>query len=88
MKLRWRADEGPTLNTSLAAMFQGIRTSIAKKPYSLAIFQGRVLSPTSPPLDPCNSKTMLHVASIVANKAAGQSEQMRSLIWACNNKQI
>ena len=33
MTLRWRADDGPTLNAGL--VLQGIRTSIAKKPYIL-----------------------------------------------------
>ena len=38
---RWRADDGPTLNACLVALiFQGIWTSIARKPYIFVIFQG------------------------------------------------
>ena len=33
MAFRWRADDGPTLNASLVALCQGIRTSIAQKSY-------------------------------------------------------
>ena len=37
---RWHADECPTLNAGLAAaIFQGIRTCIARKPYIFVIFQ-------------------------------------------------
>ena len=36
---RWHADECPTLNAGLAAaIFQGIRTGIARKPYIFVIF--------------------------------------------------
>ena len=36
MMLRWRADDGPTLNVGLVAVIlQGIRTCIAKKTYIL-----------------------------------------------------
>ena len=42
MAFRWRADNGPTLNAGLVAViFQGVRTSIAKKLYIFDIFQGR-----------------------------------------------
>ena len=37
------ADDGPTLNAGLEAqdvIFQGVRTSIAKKPYIFVVFQG------------------------------------------------
>ena len=39
---RWRADSGPTLNAGLVALrfFQGIQTSIVKKPYKFEIVQG------------------------------------------------
>ena len=51
---RWRAYDGPTLNAGL--VLQGIRTSIAKKPYIFVIFQcvGRGPDPCPPPphLDP------------------------------------
>ena len=48
---RWRADDGPTLNAGL--VFQGIQTSIAKKPYTFVIFQGwGSPDPPVPPLDP------------------------------------
>ena len=41
MAFRWRADNGQTLNTGLvAAIFQGIWTCIARKPYIFVIFQG------------------------------------------------
>ena len=39
MVFRWRADAGPRLNASFV-IFQGIRSSIAKKPYIFVIFQG------------------------------------------------
>ena len=57
MAFRWCADDGPTLKVSLAGQlcgFQGIQTSIAKKPYIFVIFQGvgggGVRTPV-PPLD-------------------------------------
>ena len=50
----WRADNGPTLIVGLGTFvsFQGIRTSIAKKPYSFVIFHGGggVQSPSPTPL--------------------------------------
>ena len=53
MAFRWRADDGPTLNAGLvAAIFQGIRTSIARKPYIFVIFQGGRGRTPFPPLDP------------------------------------
>ena len=36
---RLHADECPTLIAGLAAIFQGIRTCIARKPYIFVIFQ-------------------------------------------------
>ena len=51
MAFRWRADDGPTLNAGLvAAIFQGIRTCIGRKPYIFEIFQGGP-DPLFPPLD-------------------------------------
>ena len=43
---RWQADDGPSLNAALWYLcdFQGIWTSIAKKPYSFVVFQGGVVS--------------------------------------------
>ena len=56
MAIRWWADDGPTLNAGLVPLcfFQGIWTSIAKKPYIFVIFHGGggVRPPVSPPLDP------------------------------------
>ena len=41
MAFRCRADDGPTLNAGLVgAIYQGIRTCIARKPYIFVIFQG------------------------------------------------
>ena len=41
MAFRWRANDGPTLNAGLvAAIFQGIRTCTARKPFIFVIFQG------------------------------------------------
>ena len=44
MAFRWHADDGPTLIAGLVyssfVIFQGIRTSIAKKPFMFVIFQG------------------------------------------------
>ena len=46
---RWRADDGPTLNAGLvAAIFQGTRTCIARKPYIFVIFHGGS-GPPGPP---------------------------------------
>ena len=53
MAFRWRADDGPTLNPGLvAAIFQGIRTCVAGKPYIFVIFQGggRGVRTPCPPL--------------------------------------
>ena len=54
MAFCWRADGGPTLNASL--VFQGIQTSIAKKPYIFVIFQGGGVRTPCPPhwICPCN----------------------------------
>ena len=40
MAFRWQEDGGPTLDAGLVALrfYQGIRTSIAEKPYSFVIF--------------------------------------------------
>ena len=49
MAFRWSADDGQTLNAGLvAAIFQEIRTCIARKPYIFVIFQGG----GGPDLDP------------------------------------
>ena len=51
MAFRWRADDDPSLNpASQLCDFQGIRTTIAKKPYNLEIYQGG-----SDPLPPSES---------------------------------
>ena len=54
MAFRWSADDDPTLNAGLvAAIFQGVRTCIARKPYTFVIFQGGGSEPpVPPPLDP------------------------------------
>ena len=49
MVFRWRADDG---RFGSFVIFKGIQTSIAKKPYIFAIFQGGVQPPVPPPLDP------------------------------------
>ena len=49
MAFRWHANEWPTLNAGFAAaIFQGTRTRIARKPYIFVIFQGG----GGPDLDP------------------------------------
>ena len=50
---RWHTDDDPTLSAGLvAAIFQGIRICIARKPYIFRFFQGDP-DPLSPPsLDP------------------------------------
>ena len=51
MAFHWQADDGPTLNAGLVALwFKGIRTSIAKEPYVFCNFP--VGGPPVPPLDP------------------------------------
>ena len=41
MAFRWQANDGPTFAGSVAfAIFQGIWTCIAKKPYIFVIFRG------------------------------------------------
>ena len=51
MAFRWRADDGPTLNAGLlAAIFQGIRACIARKPYIFVVFQGGPDPLPPPPL--------------------------------------
>ena len=53
MAFRWRADDAPTLNAGLvAAIFQGIRNCIARKPYIFVIFLG---AGGSYPLSPSGS---------------------------------
>ena len=48
---RWRADDGSKLDAGLvAAIFQGMRTCIARKPYILCFSGGS--GPPVPPLDP------------------------------------
>ena len=57
MAFRWRADDGPTLNAGL--VFQGLRTSLAKKPYIFVIFQrGPTPCPPPPLLDPRMNKLL------------------------------
>ena len=59
------ADDGPTLNAGLvAAIFQGIRTCFARKPYIFVIFQGGP-NPLSPfPLDPHMDSNQLLIAPV------------------------
>ena len=46
---RWRADDGPTLNTGLvAAIFQGIRSCIARNPVFGDCLGGGCQDPLSP----------------------------------------
>ena len=53
MAFRWRANDDPSLNlTWKFCDFQGIRTSIAKKPFIFVIFQGD--------LDPLPSSESAH----------------------------
>ena len=54
MAFRWHVDDGPTLNVGLGtAIFQRIRTCIARKPYIFVIVQGGGGSgPPVPPLGP------------------------------------
>ena len=53
MAFRWHAVECPTLNAGFAAaIFQGIRTCIARKLYIFIIFQGGGVRTPVPSLDP------------------------------------
>ena len=50
MAFRLRADVGPTLKVVLVVLcFSGVRTNIAKKPYTFVIFQGGRGSGPHPP---------------------------------------
>ena len=50
MAFRWRADDGPKLNAGLvAAIFQGIRTCIIRKPFVIFQGGGGGPNPLSPP---------------------------------------
>ena len=64
MAFRWRADDGHILNAGLvSAIFQGIRTCIAGKPYIFVIFQGvRTLCP--PAMDPHMCVQEIHVPQV------------------------
>ena len=58
------ADDGPTLNASLVALwFKGIQTSIAKKPYIFCDFRG-CSGPPVAPLDPHMFCTFLATVTI------------------------
>ena len=52
MAFRWRADDGPTLNAGLVALwfFRGSGPVLLKKPWFFVIFQG--IQTPCPPLDP------------------------------------
>ena len=53
MAFRWLADDGPTLSAGFV-IYQGIRTSFAKKPFDFVIFRegSRTPAPPPPSLDP------------------------------------
>ena len=53
---RWWADNGPTLNAG--SVFQGIRTSIAEKPYIIVIFQGSPDPLPPPPPGPAHAVSL------------------------------
>ena len=56
-RFRWRADDGPRLNSGLVAVvFQGIRTNIAKKPYILKFFRGGGVRNPCPPSGPAHGR--------------------------------
>ena len=61
------ADDGPTLNAVLiAVIFQGIRTSIAKKPNIFVIFWGvRIPPPLDPPMNIVVCTGIIHVKTLV-----------------------
>ena len=52
LTFHWWADDCPTLNAGFVAkwFFQGIRTSVANKPYIFVIFQSRSRTPAPTPL--------------------------------------
>ena len=61
MAFRWRADNGPLFDADLAACdFQGIQTSISRKPFKFVIFQGG-----SDPLSPSGSAHAVLLSSLV-----------------------
>ena len=54
MAFHWRADDGPTLNAGLKALwfYRGSAPIIAKNPYIFVIFEEGGADFLSPPLDP------------------------------------
>ena len=64
----WRADNDKTLS---AGFFQGIRTSTAKEPYSIVIFQGES-GPLTPPPSGSAHVVIRNLESIVAKLAASK----------------
>ena len=64
MAFCWRADDGPALNAGLVAfvIFQGIQTSIAKKPYIFVIFQGLGGGVPTPPIPPSG---LAHASEVI-----------------------
>ena len=57
MAFRWGADDGPTLKDGFGSfeIFQGVPTSIAKKPYIFVKFQGMGGGGGPAPLSPSGS---------------------------------
>ena len=61
MAFRWRADDGPTLNAGLVALwfFRGSGPVLLRNPIFLWFFRGRLLPPPPPPSGPA------HVGSVI-----------------------
>ena len=77
MAFRWRADDGPTLNAGLVhcscVIFQGIRTSIAKKPYTFVILGGMGPDPCPPLVPRMGPFPDFIVCSFITQETHGQS---------------
>ena len=65
MAIRWRADDGPTLNTGLVSLS---RNFFAKEPYIFLIFPGAA---TCPPSVSAHVVLFVKVAQYVSNVMQG-----------------
>ena len=78
MAFPWHAYDGPTLNAGLVvAIFQGIPTCIARKPYIFVIFQGGGGGGSGPPVPLMTSDFQI---STLAN-SEGKMEMLHNMAF-------